>query len=557
MACNIIITDAIGLGQPLNSIRVTGIAKECAADPIKNIVTVKIGISCTSIEGPYQEVIVEVGADDKWEALFNNPDLRCRCDSDIFITAVCNNDEGCEATPFKNRLDCVICPTVNFGSGNDDVQLPQTIVCDSDGTVLVNIHFQIFNPSPVLIMASVNCGPGGTEVVGGTFLVPAGTSLFVNTVICRYNPSVTPNPQPFVEFFNPSNNSPLGCPAVPIPIGALPDCDNVCPTMVVLEVRDSTNSVINPDGVQCLEPGSYKVSVIVPSFMPGMSYSWSLQGNTQPGNFPDFTVGIAANEEVNISVAVFTSIDCPIPSNFVELKGCADNCDQELIVEVRNSLGELIDPNECVDPGTYTLIAISPVGLNWTFSWVINGVLDISTNTSQYQLIVNSGDSLTISVSAEADGCIDKSEEITINSCGNGGGGDGGGGIFSCNGLLIAAITLIIGGGILLILGVCTAFLPLTIAGGISTAIGLILLALWAVFCKKFTSCSVLNKLRCLLNWMALIAAIIGAIIAASGVGLPCGLTAIATGGSWALIAQFLTDVMVKKNCNITACFIP
>lgn len=554
MACNIKIADVFGIGQPLNTVRVIGKANECAADPIKNIVSVKIGISCASVDGPYQEMIVAVAADGTWEALFNDPG-RCGCDSEIFITAVCHNDADCAADPFQTRLNCIVCPIITFGIGGDDVVQPQQITCDSGGTVLINIHFQIFNPSAVSIAASVNCGPGGIEVVGGSFQVPPGTFLFVDTVICRYDPTITPNPAPFIEFFNPIDETPLGCPSFPITIGPLPDCNNLCPTMVVLEVRDSSDTIVDPDGVQCLESGSYKVRVIIPAFVPGMSYTWSKEGETQPGNLQEFIVSIAANEEVSIGVAVFTSIDCPIPSNHVDLKGCADNCGQDLTMEVRNALGELIDPDDCVDPGVYTLFVISPIGSNWTFTWVINGVLDTATNAPQYELVVNSGDSFTVSVTAEADGCIDKTEEIILNSCGNGGGG-GGGGLFSCNGLLIAAITLIIGGGILVIIGVCTNSLPLNIAGGISIFVGLLLLGLWAFLCKKFTACSVLEKLRCGLNWMALIAAIIGAIGIGTGAAL-CGATAIATGGSWALIAQFLTDVMVKKNCKITSCFLP
>lgn len=556
MACNITITDAIGAGQPLNAITVFGIAKECAEDPIKKTVSVKIGISCVSIDGPYQDMIVPVAEDGSWTAVFNNPG-RCLCDSEIFVTAVCHNDPNCEAEPIQKRLNCVICPIVSFSSGDDDVGQPQSIICDSDGTVLINIHFQIFNPSANPIVASVNCGPGGTEVVGGTFPIPGGTSIFDNSVICRYDPTVTPNPAPFIEFFNPVDNSPLGCPPVLIPIGALPDCGNACPTMVVLEVRDSSDTIIDPDGVQCLVPGDYKVRVIVPAFVPGMFFSWSDENGTSlPGNLQEIIVSVPPNEEVERLVSVFTSVEClPTPSNHVTLKGCADNCDQDLTIEVRNSLGELINPSDCVDADTYTVIVTSPTGSNWTFAWAINGVQDNMTNASQYEQIVNSGDSFTISVTAEADGCQNKTVEITLNSCGNGGGG-GGGGIFSCNGLLIAAITLIISGGILGIIGVCTSFLPLMIAGAISAAVGLILLTLWAVFCKKFTSCSVLNKLRCLLNWMALIAAIIGA-IGAIAASVTCGLTAIATGASWALIAQLLTDVMVKKNCMITSCFLP
>ena len=555
MACNITITDVIGIGQPLNNIRVIGIANECAADPIKNIVSVKIGISCVSVDGPYQEMIVEVAADGQWEALFNNLSRRCRCESDIFITAICHNDENCKAIPLKKRLNCVVCPSINFGNNNDDIDLPQTITCDSDGTILINIHFQIFNPSSVLIAASVNCGPSGTEVVGGIFLVPPGTSLFVDSVICRYDPLVTPNPTPFIEFFNPNDTSPLGCPSVPIPIGTLPDCNNACPSMVVLEVRDSSNNVIDPDGIQCLEPGSYIIRVIVPAFIPGMSYTWSKAGMIQPGNLQDFSVTLAANEVTNISVAVFSSIDCPIPSNNVDLKACADNCNQELNIEVRNSLSELINPDDCVNPGTYTIIVLSPSGSNWTFSWVINGILDTTTNASQYEVVVNSGESFTISITAEAVGCIDKLQELTLNSCDNG--GEDGGGLFNCNGLLIAAITLIISGGILVIIGVCTNYLPLTIAGGVSIVAGLILFGIWMWFCKKFTSCNVLNKLRCLLNWLALIATGIVAILLGIGASFPCGLTAIANIVSWALIAQLLTDIMVKKNCKITSCFIP
>lgn len=556
MACNVVIIDVKGLGTPLNAIKITGFAEECKADPFKNIVSVKVGISCVSKDGPFQEIIVEVDDNGEWVAIFQNLG-RCACDSEIFVTAVCNNDENCIADPISKIIKCIKCPSVTFGSASDDVAQPQIIQCDTDGTVLVFIHFNVFNPSSVDIAVSVNCGLGGTSVAGGTFIVPQGGSLFVDSVICRYDPSITPVPSPFIEFFDVADNTPLDCLPVPIQIGTLPDCEDVCPNMVVIEVKDSDGNIIDPEGVQCLPSDEYTISVIIPANVPGMTYTFSINGVVEQfGINPDFIVQVDSNVEIEVTVSVFSSIDCPNPSNAVILKGCADNCDQELIINVRNTLGQVIDPNECLDPGTYTIQVTSPNGSNWSFAWVINGVQDNTTNAAEYIINLNSGDNITISVTAEASGCQDKIKEIALNSCGNNGDGNGGGGIFSCNGLLIAAITLLISGSILIITGTCTGVVPLTVAGGITVAIGFILLGLWAWLCKKFTSCSVLNKLRCLLNWLALIAAIIGAIGVGSG-SVACGLTAIATGGSWALIAQFLTDVMVKKNCEITSCFIP
>lgn len=148
-----------------------------------------------------------------------------------------------------------------------------------------------------------------------------------------------------------------------------------------------------------LEPGSYIIRVIVPAFIPGMSYTRSKTGMIQAGNLQDFSVTLAANEVTNISVAVFSSIDCPIPSNNVDLKACADNCNQELNIEVRNSLSELINPDNCVNPRTYTIIVLSPSGSNWTFSWVINvfwillrtlrnmRLSSIQAKVSQFQLL--------------------------------------------------------------------------------------------------------------------------------------------------------------------------
>ena len=552
MACNIIIEQPVlGTGNPLNNIIVKGTAIECAPDPIKNISSVRVRISCPLDEG-FHVKIAEVDAQGRWAVIFKNTG-RCRCGSEITVEAVCVNDENCRAEPVNVEIKCIKCPVVDFFHGNDDVNLPQKVECDTaTGTILVSFHFNVTNPSDNDIGVKVNCGPGGTQVSGGLFIVPAGDSLSIDTVVCRYDPVVTPSANPFIEFFDPVDESTLGCDVVQIDVPVFPKCEEGCANSIELEVKNSDGVVIDPDGVQCLAQGDYIVKVISPPTNANMGYFWTIEGALQVGeNLQEFEVFVGAETSQKIGASV-TMPDCPPLAGFETLIGCTSNCDQDLIIEVKKSNGVIVDPSNCLENGDYTVTVTSPTGGNWKYKWVIDGNLDIFTNLPEHDFTVISNETISISVSAEAPGCENKTGDISLASCSNGGGG---GGIFSCDSLLIAAISFLIIAGIALIIGVCAGQ---PIATGVSIGAGItgaILLGLWFWLCKKTTSCSVLNKVRCLLSWLIL-SALIFSIVSALAGEFPCGLAAAVTGVSWGVLSNLLTDVMVNKKCGIVSCIL-
>ena len=227
----------------------------------------------------------------KWQAIFPTPVPNCECGSDVFITARCIGPEGCSADPFQGQIKCVECPTLSFGGPDDVGLLVVKTECDTDGTALVSISFNVANNTQNLVHVIVNCGPGGTKVSGGSVSFTPGSSGSVESV-CRYDPAVTPNAQPFVEFFN-LDFSPRGCPPVPIFVPSLPECQAVCPTSVTVEVRDSDENVVDPETVLCLIPGDYTVRVTTPTLIPGLEFSWSLNGVLQTGeDGSEFTVSV-------------------------------------------------------------------------------------------------------------------------------------------------------------------------------------------------------------------------------------------------------------------------
>lgn len=552
MACSIVITGVFGLGQPMDKIRVTGTVEDCPSDVEGN--SVLVGLSCRSAEGPFQERFASVDHEGKWQAIFPGPVPNCECGSEVFATARCVTVADCAAEPFQGRIRCVDCPSLSFG-GSDDVQVIDVQVeCDTDGTALVSISFNVVNTTQNLVHVIVNCGPGGTKVSGGAFGFTPGSSGTVQTV-CRYNPAVTPNPQPFVEFFD-IDFAPQGCPPVPITVGTLPDCAAECPTTVTVEVRDGAGNILDPEAVVCLAPGDYTVRVVAPALIPGIGYAWSRDGVLQPDETgPEFTQTVGAGEEIDLSVAVSIP-GCPSPSAPIELKGCILDCDEDLVLEVRNSQGQTVDLEQpCLAAGTYSVQVTSPTGPGWEFHWAIDGVIDPATIAPEHDVDLGAGGSVTVAVTAIGDGCAPKSDEVELTGCGDGGNG-GNGGLFGCDGLLIAAISLLILGGILIVIGVCSGSGAVLASGIVAAAAGAVLLLLWAIFCRSFTSCNVLERMRCLLNWLALLAAVLGILLLF--IASPaCGIAALITGGSWASVAAFLTDVMVTKGCTIGTCFLP
>ena len=552
MACNIVIDGVFGLGQPMDEIRVAGTVEDCAPDVEGNAILV--GLSCRSASGPFQERFATIDHEGKWQAIFPGPVPNCECGSEVFATARCITEDGCAAEPFEGQIRCVQCPGLSFDPSGDDVTvLDVKIECDSDGSALVSIKFFVVNNTQRLVHVIINCGAGGTKVSGGSFGFTPGASGEVESV-CRYNPNVTPNPQPFVEFFD-VNFEPLGCPPFPIPVDPLPDCPAVCPSSVTLEVLDGNNQPVDPDRVLCLAPGTYTVQVTTPILTPGIEFFWSLDGVLQQGaTGPSFAVSLVGGQTVDLTVAVSIP-GCPPLSAGLQLEGCVIDCSEDLVLEVRNSQGQIVDlGQDCLAPGTYTILATSPSGPGWSFTWVIGGVVDTTTNQPENEVDLGASGTVPVEVTAIGPGCPPKTDEITLEGCGDG--DDDGGGFFGCDGLLITAIGLLISGAILIVLSVCLGSPALEAIGAVMLIVGGVLLIIWLIFCQSVTACEVLERMRCLLFILSLIAAIIGFLLLFLQ-DPACGIAALVAAGGWGGLVALLTEIMANRGCEIGTCILP
>lgn len=553
MACNIVIDGVFGLGQPLDRIRVAGTVEDCATDVEGNSVLVRL--SCRSADGPFQQRFATVDHEGKWQAIFPVPLQNCECGAQVFATANCTSEPDCSAAPFSGEIRCVDCPALSFDLSGDDVGfLEVRTECDSDGTALVFIRFFVTNNTSNLVHLSINCGAGGSKVSGGTTGFTPGSSGEMDSV-CRYNPAITPNPQPFVEFFN-VDFTPRGCPPFPIPVPTLPTCPAECPTTVVVEVRNGEGNPLDPETVLCMLPGTYTVEVVSPAIIPGIVFSWSLNGALQPGETgATLTLSIGPGQEIDLSVVVAIP-GCPPLSRGIDLEGCIGDCSEDLELQVRNSLGQTVDPDQpCLAAGTYTIEAISPTGPGWEFTWVIGGVVDTSTDLPENEVALGAGASIAVEVTAVGNGCPPKQADVELRGCG-GGGDDDGGGSFGCDGLLISAITLAIIGAILIVVSVCFGPPSLEAVGAVMLITGGVLFIIWLIFCQALTSCEVLERLRCLLARLAVLA-LLAAIVLGLIQGFACGLAAGLAGVGWGGLAQLLSDIMVRKGCEIGTCLLP
>jgi hypothetical protein len=143
------------------------------------------------------------------------------------------------------------------------------------------------------------------------------------------------------------------------------------------------------------------------------------------------------------------------------------------------------------------------------------------------------------------------SKTVDIPACGGGGGG-GNGGSGLCAGLLISAITLLVLGAMSIIIGVCFNVLPLVIAGGIAAGLGLLLFILWVVLCARFTSCSVMQTMHCILFFLIAVIAPIIFVLAILFGGLPCAIAVATAWGGWGTVYAWLGVVMGQVNCPKT-----
>ena len=415
MACTVTIEDVQSIGNPLQSIIVFGTATECKPIIVNKPSNVTVTINCSNTVNITRNASVEV--DGTWKVEFDQVE-RCRCGGKLTINAFCSSDLDCKFPPWVDEIKCIECPVVYFNDEGDDVGGPQQVICAPNGQVHVKIHFNVTNPSSNDIVVSVNCGPGGISILGGQITVPAGTDVFVNNVICSYDPNVTPIATPFIEFFN-SDLSPQGCPPIPITIPSLEECEDICPDDVIIQVKDSFGIVVVPDNVVCLLSGSYEVEVIYPIPSPDISYFWEINDVSQPTQVPPEKIDVLVSQNSTTKVDVIvTKSGCAPKGREASLVGCNTDCNQDIAIEVKNSNGQIINNlNNCLPAGDYTITVTAPNSPQWNYTWIIDGTLDNLNATAVYQISIFAEQVISIVVTASAPGCAQKDMPISLTGC--------------------------------------------------------------------------------------------------------------------------------------------
>jgi hypothetical protein len=245
----------------------------------------------------------------------------------------------------------------------------------------------------------------------------------------------------------------------------------------------------------------------------------------------------------------------PLQTVIPNLQSCAIVCPTNANVQITASA-----PSDCTSNNTRLV----------TFSALVTGVTpqnyewDFPGGNPSVAMGLGSPPSQTVEYPASTASCTVRifnglchytgMKTITISACGggDGGGGGGGGGSGLCAGLLISAITLLLLGGLAIIIGVCSGVPPLVIAGGIAVGLGLLLFILWAVLCARFTSCSVMQTLHCILFFFVAVVAPILAVLAFL-FGTPACLVAVAGAwGGWGTIYAWLGVAMGQVGCQKT-----
>lgn len=419
--------------------------------------------------------------------------------------------------------------------------------------MLVKINFNFFNDSGLFTQARVNCGPGGTKVSGDEPFVGPNAPAPVSAV-CRYNPAITPVPAPFVEFVNLSDFKVRGCPPVAIAVPPLPECENIgCALSTVLEVADSDGNVViadGPDAVLCLLPGKYTITVVSPISQPSQQYSW-FKNNVliQPSETGEsLTIDLGEGDTPTLSVIILRE-GCPALTGSVKLKGCVIDCSGDLNFVLRDDQNNVVNSNQtCIPAGDYTLQVDGLSEPPWDFQWNANGNTSTTNTSSEFPFTIGPGEGLSIEVVASAPLCDDKSKLVTFLGCEKSIDDKP-----SCAAMLLAAIGLLISGAILIIIGICTGTGLSTVAGTVLAAVGAILLGLWFWFCRKTTSCAVLQQVRCLLFYAGAIFGFFALLLSWLS-GIACGLPAILSSLGWFGIQALVTDVMIAKGCDVESC---
>jgi hypothetical protein len=333
--------------------------------------------------------------------------------------------------------------------------------------------------------------------------------------------------------------SPAGCPGITLPV-TLPDCF-VCPSITWdPPVKSATcdaalnRSVMVTAHATSPSPSSFTAALrnagtTLDTKTGSGSLTLSGMGSYPGGSMQTFEVVITSDSTCgSSSIKVNVDSCCPSIMFSQQFHDCV-NSDRSVTVRADLSF-----------PSAYAAELHGPP----------SGLLDMlpvgsGTRTLQHTGNYPGGSSQTFSVvTTSPASCPDQSHIVNVPSC------DKNGGFNLCAGLLVSAITLLVLGAALIIIGVCFSVPPLVIAGLIAAVIGLLLFVLWVALCVRFTPCSVMQTVHCILFFLIAVIAPIIALLAYLFGGLPCLLVVLGAWGGWGTIYAWLGVAMGSVGCT-------
>ena len=313
-----------------------------------------------------------------------------------------------------------------------------------------------------------------------------------------------------------------GCPPVPGSV-TLTACagEPECAEEVTWQVIDGHGQPVDLNE-DCLPPGRYTVIVQAPNG-PTVSYRWILNGMEQPGESgSSFSVVLEAGGNAEIGVLVEQS-GCPEISARLKLTGCEPpderDCPDAVTLVVHDVQNNPVDPDDCQQPGDYSVRVIQPSSAGTTYIWSVDGQMQAGAITSSLLVSLGTTDPVNVAVSVTPPGCPTRPAGATLTPCQDDDDDDDDDEVVLppppawCPILLISGLAAFIIGLVLIWAGMCTGNIPMAVAGGVMAVVGMALLIAWAFLCgTKRGGCRIFARLLQILSIITIIFGIISAI---------------------------------------------
>jgi hypothetical protein len=411
MACSITIDigTAVALqnaiGQPPTTIHVQGTATDC-----KNVV-VLLGAGASPAQ-----VVAPVGEDGTWLAVFNAPadfdpaDFPCGA-QDIKILARCQEDPSCGAEGVIPVLNCLPrdCPEqvvlMVFGDAGPDHPFDPSH-CLPPGPYTIRV-VDPYSPTALYHWGVNGASQGALSGAGQhefPYTVAAGGAPQYVSVAVQWTPTC-----PLLS----GGMMLSSCDAPPPPPPPPPDC----PTSVALQVSSGGQAV---DPAECVPPGTYAVVVTTP-VGPDVQYTWSVDNVLQAGaSSAVFTVNVGINATRAVQVSAVRAGCPPVPGS-VTLTACpaGRECADAIVFRVLDDQGRPVFTDDCLPAGTYTVEVLQPGGGGTTYGWLVDGQSQPGATGSRFEVVVEAGVTVEVSVRARVPGCPDVRDSVTLRGCGS------------------------------------------------------------------------------------------------------------------------------------------